>query len=96
MSGKICGNLKNTQKRSCLNLCFQQFDDKHVDIVIFVIVICVTAKPTVIMITFFRSLKERVHSVHITYILRLVNNFHSENGACSFLQNLVKNFTATL
>ena len=36
------------------------------NITIFVIVIYVTAKPTVIRVVIFRSLKECVHSVHVT------------------------------
>lgn len=57
MSSKICGSLKCIQKPSCLNFCVQQFDNKHVNKVIFVIVIYVTVKPTVIMFLFLRSLK---------------------------------------
>jgi hypothetical protein len=83
---------KSIKKLSCLNLCFQKFGNAHVNIVIFVIVIYVTAKPTVIMVVFLRSLKECVHYVHINYILHLVNHFDSEDGAYNFLQNFVKTF----
>jgi len=92
MSCKICGSLKFTPKRSCLIRCFQQFYNKRVIIVIFVVVIYVTAQPTVIMVIFLRYLKKSVHSVHITYILRLVNHLDSEDGASKFLQNFVKAF----
>jgi hypothetical protein len=93
VSGKIYGNLKCTQERSCLNLCFQQLDNKHVNIVIFITVIYVTAKPTLKKVVFLRSLKERVRSVHITYILHLINHFDSEDGSYKFLQNFVKNLS---
>lgn len=92
MNGKICGVLKFTLKRSCLIHCFQQFYNKHAIIVIFVIVIHVTAKPTVIMVIFFRFFKERVLSVHITYILHLVSHLDSEDGTFKFLQIFVKTF----
>jgi hypothetical protein len=90
INDSVLSSLKMEDIRFFLNLCFYQFDNKHVNIVIFVTVIYVTAKPTVIIVIILRSLKERVHSVHITYIPHLVNHFNSEDGACRFLQNFVK------
>jgi len=92
MNYPVYDNLKRTQKPSSSNLCFQQFDKKYVNKVIFVTAICVTAKPTVIMVVFLRYLMERVHSAHITYILPPTNHFDSEDGACKFPQNFVKTF----